>query len=530
MYYDNLIKEHKKDVALFFVMFVAYICIYGYMSLRLGMGPEEVTAIAGERNDLYIAGGRWGHYIYRQFAQLGTIPFGAGIIAGLYICLSIILQTKILKVHSIWASAIYGVLYLSCIQWTFQLRYSNQCDSIGAAILLISVAVFILQKADWFRVLLSIILITLAISIYQSLVTYAVTLMLIQGIHSAVYQKDLPFIRWAVKSAFVILSAFGLFLISSYTFITYSDIPSRVLDYVLTYRSSSTGYEAAMESSLPLWKTIFLQAKSSLLHYYLSTYYKSHWIMFSIIVACGIILVKIATDKQKWTTKILCAAMVCALMVMPYSISVLMLSHQSIRVIVAEPLLLAGIWGLAVPYITQNGWIKAQHAITFMTGAFFLEAIYTSSEIAANEAYSFERAKEEVREMYERGRELANMENLGECRIVILGNAPPLSASEHLFYLDKTGTHYGQASPYIFCGRGYGWAQVFLYYMRLHRVERGTDKDVLLHEETYNSMPAWPHQGSVRASKGEIIIRVEPHSPDKCKPQIPDDQINHSQN
>lgn len=517
MYYDELISKHKKDIKLCILIFLVYVCIYGFMSLRLGMAGEEVLAIAGEPDDIYRAGGRWGHSLYRQLTYLGTVPYGAGIVAGLYISIALIIQTKILKFTGTWAPVIYSILYLCCLQWIYQLRYSNQSDSLGLAILFITVAVYLLQEKGWIRTLASVVLITLAISVYQSLLIYAVTLMLIKGIHQAIHERTLHFTSWFLKSSGIIISSFVLYLIGSYVSVTYSNIPPDTLEYVLNYRAEATGYKAALASDTPIWQTFFLNAKNSLLHNYLITGYKSHWIMFSVLVACSIVLIKIAMDKRKWPQKLLYAAMVCALMIMPYSTSILMLEHQGIRVQVAEPLLLAGIWGLTIPYITQNNWIKAQHAISIMTVSFFLEAIYTSSDIAGNEAYAFDRAREEVLDMYALGQAVAEREHLGECRIVVLG-ASPIIPGEHLNFLRKQGLQTGCASPYIF-SKGYAWAQAFINYMRLPRMEKGIKKDIEFHKEVYDTMRAWPHPSSVKASRGEVIIRLTPTPDDRKKLQ-----------
>lgn len=507
MYYDSLLYKHKKDIFLALTLFFVYVCIYGYMSLRLGIGTEEAYAIAGESGDVYIANGRWGIYLYRKFSFIGPISYGAGIVAGIYLSIALILQIKILELKSLWGSLIFGLMYLSCIQWAYQLRYSNQSDVIALGILCISWAVYLLKHNGWRYFLISTILITLAISIYQSLCIYVTMLTLLLCLYKYINTNNFRLFQWGLRVISIILSSLLLYFLIKYLIISLSDIPAEYLEYIKEYQKGMTGHEQAIESDVPMWIIIGHYIKESLLNEMFGFAYRGQWIMNGAYIAGVLLILKIAHNKTNHIKKIISLMLLGTIYVLPYSLTTLLMHVQQLRTFMAEPLLLAGTWAICIPYIDQMKWRKLQHLITLMSGCFFISAIYNTSLIAGHEAYAFNRAKEELLTMYNRARTIAINENLGDCRIVILGYLPNIP-KEHLYLLTETGIHNNQASPYIL--RQGVWAQQYIDFMRLFGMKSGTKEDINYHQKVYQQMPTWPKHGSVCSSRGEVIIKIGP--------------------
>lgn len=88
-----MICKGRRCMFLFAVYMAIYLLIYGFLLLRLAPLWDEVYDYCGEGMDSYVIFRRWGQFLYRIVFAEGLQPYIAGIVAGIYICLAILLQT-----------------------------------------------------------------------------------------------------------------------------------------------------------------------------------------------------------------------------------------------------------------------------------------------------------------------------------------------------------------------------------------------------------------------------------------------------
>ena len=139
----------------------------------------------------------------------------------------------------------------------------------------------------------------------------------------------------------------------------------------------------------------------------------------------------------------------------------------------------------------------------------FIYSTCRVSTISRDEHWAWERSKEEVLAMYSRAQQVGLQAGYSDCPIYILGNIS--ISTDHLFDLEDIGFCPDSAYPNVIKFKE--WTEYYLYYLRLPRLKHGNKEDTERHREAYENMPSWPSDGSIKAHKGEVIIRIGQETP-----------------
>ena len=106
--------------------------------------------------------------------------------------------------------------------------------------------------------------------------------------------------------------------------------------------------------------------------------------------------------------------------------------------------------------------------------------------------------------MYQMARQVARESGVPACKMYILGRTP--ISTDHLFDFEDVGFLPDEVYPNIIKGKL--WTNLYLNYLRLPNLRRGDAADIERHREVFDEMSTWPNAGSVKMSKGEVVIRV----------------------
>ena len=94
----------KNDIIIGLCYLAAYFLVYGYIILRFGLNQDEILDFRGEASDSYLAAGRWGIVLYKDFFVSGCSPYIAGIVSGIYLAIAFVVQTRLLRLKSLGSS------------------------------------------------------------------------------------------------------------------------------------------------------------------------------------------------------------------------------------------------------------------------------------------------------------------------------------------------------------------------------------------------------------------------------------------
>ncbi len=497
--------KYKTDVCVILSFFIVYLLIYFPMCVRHGVAVEE-TQFTHKNLEVMLCNGRWGVYLFRVIFNCGEfLPYGAGVLSGLFISVAIYFQTKIFCINKLSNQILYAVLYLSCTQWVYQLRYSNQSHALALGCLCVSAAVYLFHKSEGkYGLLGSVTLLCYSFSTYQTYIFYYGALIGAYLLYLCIKSpKGICNIRDIVKAIWVGGLAMLLYYVIGWILVACINPPESMIHSVREYQASMHGdYGAVIDASIVQKIKIFLHYMVRMpITNILAGISEGYWVIATIFFPAGILALKvICVHKLKaW----LCLLFIYGVIIIPYIGNFIFLAALPVRTYIAEPVALASVWGILFSNMHENR-LKTMFMNAFGV-VIFITAVCRVSTVARDEHWAWQRSKEEILIMYVQAQQLAKKEGLKDCPIYILGEQEIIT--NHLFDVNKVGFCTQQVYPNIIKSKQ--WTDCYLYYLRLPRLKRGNDSDIERHQEVYSTMPAWPADGSVKVSKNEIIIRID---------------------
>lgn len=494
---------HNRQVRAFvqwFAYVLIYVCIYGLTIFRFGMDWDEVNCFGHPANVEYLLNGRWALYLYRVLMGGGTLPFAGGLVAGFYMAAALVLQTRLFRIERLWQKMVYGAMYMGCLQWVFQLRYSVQSDALALGFLLLSAAALLLARPTAPRVCAAVAAIACSLGGYQTLGLYWVVLV---AAHLAVFillNRSFPARRWWLCTGAATVAAIVLCFAFAGLAQAWADAPAE--------------YKADMARSVtdryPQWVYQAHGIKEQVvafLHYAIKApldlffngniQYHNHWVCFTafIPIAC---VIRHAWSRLDWIQAAAVSVLALALPFLPYET----LRYFPSRVYVAEPLALACSWGLLLTVWPARPLPFWRRAILLLAGFVMLKSMYRAALMARDEAYYFQQGLVELQNMHERGRQAALQNGLKDCPIVLFGAAERPDGD--LYSMEQNGRFPDSALPeFNFLG-----ASNYAKYMRYRNLRQAAKGEEKQYAKAINEMPCWPADDSIRVDQGIVIIKI----------------------
>jgi hypothetical protein len=187
---------------------VCGLALYGFEITNFSLSIDEEFSNNFAQT---ISLGRWGHALLREYIL--PEPFAAfftPLLAVVTFSLSASVFAISTGLDKFYASVI-AVLYVSIPQFTYQIAFSNQSDTVGIAFLLASISVYAFKSTGYkvlsYGTLVSVICYVMSSSIYQSMVFLPVSMIIsvvtFDLLRERITQKDSLFVlvKFAVLAA-----------------------------------------------------------------------------------------------------------------------------------------------------------------------------------------------------------------------------------------------------------------------------------------------------------------------------------------
>lgn len=173
-------ENYKLNLYPFLAAFFAAIVVYGFELTHFTMSIDEEFM-----DNFYqtVALGRWGHSFLREYILPEPFaPFFTTILSIIFLSLSASLTARISGLDTFW-SCIMSALYISLPQFAYQLEFANQSDTVAIGTFISTMSVYAFMHGG-FKLscrwgVASLLLYSIAMSIYQSFTILPVTLIFI---------------------------------------------------------------------------------------------------------------------------------------------------------------------------------------------------------------------------------------------------------------------------------------------------------------------------------------------------------------
>lgn len=498
---DELNARYKDSIMAILIYFILYVIVHGCMAMRLGLAVEEAK-FAREIDWCLLCNGRWGIQLFRLLTFSNDyLPFSAGIVAGVFISLAIHIQTLLFNIKSVITKFLYAAFYVGCVQWVYQLRYSNQSHAVAFAILLITGAVYILYNCHQYRyVLVSLFMTCWAIGTYQTLILYMAELIIVAELFRFGTDSEQGAFYRIFRAIAVLVGGFVLCFIISKAIIHFVKIPIHTVKFVDEYQGNMVGWFSRDSINI---KDLFVYIIWLPLRNLLGKNYHGQYHIISAIIPAIILVVQYVRKMRLASTcKGICY--IGLMLYIPFSMGAILLWGGGTRLNIAEPMVAASLWALASQRVGFFKVVKIKYALIIISAYSVILGSARSAEFARDEGWSFQRSSDELMMMYLRGQQAAMVEGTPDCRIVLLGNIR--SHSGYFYDVEREGYRLHEPNPDIL--RNAGWLDDYKRFLRLPRLIMGSANDMQKHKECFNTLTIWPADNSVKANKGEVIIRI----------------------
>lgn len=477
----------RREGPWFALYFCIFLLIYGYSALRLGMHVDDVYDFCGEETGLYAAAGRWGVVLWRGIFGLGACVWAAGITSGLLLAGTILCQTHLLRLTGNAERLIYGGFYLGCIQFSHMLQFSFLCDAVAAAFLAVTGAVYFMQKPGIGARLGSIALLALAFGTYQATAFYFGALFLLCELRHIQAKESDGFWR---RCGCFILTGIGAALIWALVKQAAVHLPfvtQEQLDYAESYQRSLTCWPEFMSGSAA--------EKWSILQGIFMIGYSGQWLCISALLPL-IYLFRNFKHHTGRGTALRALLLMLLLCITPYALGLLLLRQQTPWTFIAEPLMLAGFWGLFSA--SKESFTPHLRKLTLIILSFTLiKGLYTVSEQAKLQALQFDTCIAELRHMRHAADSAARHAGITPQDIVLVGEP-----------MHRTDIDTNSAEQSL------TWSNMLYYYLRHLKLEDsmhiGTNAFYKKNKAQLDSLPIWPAPESVLIIEDKVIIKIGP--------------------
>ena len=514
-----------RNLRTFVVVAAIFYIIYGSWLFNFSGTVDDV--MLNNREWIYLTNGRWCSWIIKTiFGNGPQYPHG-GILSGIMLAAAAVCQMDALGIKSRWQRITYSVIFLAIPQNipNVSLWCLNACFSFG--IFFASLSAWALLKKPEHSVTVSTILLTAALGCYQSLLIYFLVVLLASVLISYVREREMDHAMVAKKVIWVVVIA----LITYFAVYKIGRMfaPAHWLRVADAYQEGIVGWhEVSFSNFSGMVDYIVKYAVTLPLSRFLMLGH-GKWLVGSGLVCALAIAVHYMRNKQRKKCCLVTLG-VLALNLLPFAFCPVLLSNLGVaaRLMIAQPAATASIWVITAIIYTPK-LLPHRNACALAIVFIVLQATWNSGEASRNRLFRYERALEELRDMYMLGRMEAMRHGLNECDILLCGRNQYYCNSVNMhpksrFVFDFTNifADIDTASTYFFIlSRGSQYHPLtFASFLRIPKRFRViSSEEKAEHAETLTDMPSWPADGSIRADGKVVLIKIGPEI-DEGKPML----------
>lgn len=504
----------RQYIKWFLIYFSLFLLCYGLLIFRFGRGVEEVGYLPCT-NTYYVfyACGRWVYGLYRLFFGFGSAsPFAAGIVTGIYVSVTLILQTKMLNIERPSLKLLFGVISICCMWWTSHLVYSVQSDATALIILLSTIAAklaFEGKRKPWWTLML----------LYLSICGFQTAFIYFWAMYILLYlsKRDRKFTKAEVKRASIALLmtflAIILYFITRVLIVKSGLIPQPIIDFCIRYNEQQTQWpnifriiSGDMTDANVTLQRVVSAVMVTPARNILGFAHWGQWVYTTALIPA--VCLTVTLWKKAGTTGNKCAALLpLGLIYLPYTASVILMSPGLSRLFMAEPLVAAGLWCLFLRQVHLN--LKGKYILYILMALVTLKGIYYGALYASDEKYYYDSKLRELTLMYIRGQQESIRHGADDCAILLCGSPncdskssgwAKFLAPQHVSMKDQ-GLYPKSAIPDFATAK-------YASYARLPNLRDALPEEVVKYGDALRNMPIWPQNGSVTYEQGVILIKI----------------------
>lgn len=463
-----------------------FVFVYGAMLVRTGLHWDETLDFYGGGMETYVANGRWGVLLWRHLFGTGIAVWTAGVIAGLLLTLSLVLQTRLFKIENVGLQLLYGALSLSVVQFAFQMDYFFLCDASAFALLAATLATLILENGGRKQMWIAAGLMVLSVAVYQCIVLNFFVLVMLLILKDLLHGEPLRLKRRVLGMVGICIAAVLGWIAIRIPVQMCIPVHPDTQSFCDAYLTKFTHTQQLFSSEWYIYLSDKLYTMLGLALVPFS--YVGEGVYFSIMAPMVLMLSYIVLKVKGGGRKVLGVSLIAGLWLAPFSLYLvtgnLEIFHPHTKL--AQPVVFAAFWLIAVSLVR---WRPLYRYIGI--AGVCICVVQASSAVSLHAAELQAKFEERM------------------SRLLAAEQAGVLCALESDIDLEKGCILYyvlwndWETSGYAdFCGD----------YPALKYMKGATGHQLYLeqHKKHLDEMPLWPHKDSVRAVGDVVIIKGGP--------------------
>ncbi len=472
-----------KNAVVWGVYFLVFLLIYGAMLVRGGYHWDETLDFAGGALDTYVANGRWGLVLWRCVFGMGCAVWTSGVLAGILLTASLVLQTRLLKIETLGLQLLYGIIYLVQVQFAYQMDYFFLCDATAFGLLAVTVAAMLAEQGGLRRMVTAAAWVTFAVAIYQCLVLNFLLLLLLVMLRNMLAGEPLHVVKRGLTAGVVCVAAVVGWYLIKWPVQLWAPVDADALAFCREYAERLNYREQLFSAEWYLYVGRMLGCMFE--HALLPMSYDGEPFYAGALVPLLLLGVYAVRKVQGGVAKCAAVLLPVVLWVAPFAMYMVIgetwpcYPHTKL----AQPLVLAAFWVMAIPLVKWSAVWRYAGGVALVICV--VQASALVSRHAAKMQASFE----------ERLLRLHHTETDG-VRVAVQ-HGIPLRKGCILYY---PVSHNWEKNGYVdFSGD----------YPALLYMDGATGAELYRsrHREHLLQMPVWPAEGSIRVVDDTVIIK-----------------------
>ena len=471
-----------RDWVVWGCLLAVFMFIYGAMLVRGGYHWDETLDFAGNALETYVANGRWGLVLWRCLFGMGCAVWCSGLLAGMLLCASLVLQGRLLCLNHVGLQLLYGIIYLLQIQFAYQMDYFFLCDATAFGLLGVTAAVYLLEQGGKWRSVAATLLVTWAVAIYQCLVLNFVVLVGLLILRDVYAGQAMHLLRRGVYTVVVCVAAVSLWVLVKIPVQLLLPVDADSLAFCQEYAQRLNCRIQLFSSEWYLY--IGRMFSTMVQHACWPANYDGEPFYLGATAALLVLLVA-AVRIKGMQRKVLAFVLPLSLWLAPFCMYMVIgatwpcYPHTKL----AQPVVLAGLCLLAVPHLRWSPLWRGVGA-----GVLALCLVQASSLVSRHAAGMQAAFEERLLRLHHAETEAVR---------VAIENGILLEKGCILYY---PAYHNWEKNGYVdFCGD----------YPALLYMKGATDHELYCakHREHLRHMPAWPAKGAIKVVDDTVIIK-----------------------
>jgi hypothetical protein len=495
----DIYKEYfiRNRVIIIYSVILAIIC-YGYELFNFSFSIDEEYQSFQKASDFIglIKDGRWGTYYFNLlFFPHSLLPYLPTLIAILSIATSSFLFVNSEKVD-IQSKIIFSTIFISYPLHSYYLEFNilNAPLAIG---MVFSVLSYLLVKKTFenhegktFKLIASILTLTLSFSFYQALLPVYILLVLI---HLLMYILT----NESVEFGELFKRALNFFMVFCFAFLIFKIVDICLNYFVVPELRNSQGYTDHfwLWGKMPVGEHIFILFQKTICYFTEKAFYGAFAIQSLFLLVPFLFLVIFIKVKGK-INKMLAMFILGFAILTPFLVMYVTGSYLPPRSLVALPFLLAAFWFLTSQFV--GNWIRK--AMVIIALLLFFNNTYYTTRLFYSSYVAWQADRDMANRIIERIYQLDLPDNKDQISVAFIGG---YKFQKNELFLD-TNDPFGASF--------FSWDNGTPHRMNALFKSIGIDNLIVTPKEqirkisdTIDQMPCWPRKGSVALS-GEIVV------------------------